>query len=119
MRQRVFTQRIQDKQDMILLESTVAGLLGGEHNKCYLIRSSEFVQLRLCALYDKGLRPLHVYGENLQISLDTDNVASVYLLSMSVDAEEILLGKRTEPDCEAEQAEPAGSWCIKDRKVSP
>jgi hypothetical protein len=117
MRQRVFSQRIQDKEDMILLESTVAGLLGGEHNKCYLIRSSEFVQLRLCALYDKGLRPLHVYGENLQISLDTDNVASVYLLAMSVDAEEILLGKRAEPECESEQPGAASSVCIKDRKV--
>lgn len=101
MRQKVFVQRIGDKEDMTRLEETIGGLLGGEHNKCSLVRCNEFVQLRLCALYGRGSRPVHVYGEGLQISLDVDNVASVYLLSSLVDTDEplgVLLGKRAEPD---------------------
>lgn len=100
MRQKVFVQSIGDKEDMTRLEEAVGGLLGGEHNKCSLVRCNEFVQLRLCALYGKGSRPVHVYGEGLQITLDMDNVASVYLLSSLTDADEPLsfLGKRVEPD---------------------
>jgi hypothetical protein len=99
MRQKVFMQPIRGKEDMALLESTIGSLLGGEQNKCSLVRSSEFVQLRLCALYDRGTRPVHVYGEGLQISLGRDNVASVYLLCGNVELEqETLLGKRSEPE---------------------
>jgi hypothetical protein len=102
MRQKVFVQRITCKEDMTLLEETIGNLLGGEHNKCSLVRCNEFVQLRLCALYNRGARPVHAYGEGLQISLDVDNVASVYLLSTYVDADDALLvlGKRSEPEPE-------------------
>jgi len=106
MRQKVYVQRIAGKEDMTLLEERIGGLLGGEHNKCSLVRCSEFIQLRLCALYGRGGRPVDVYGEGLQISLDVDNVASVYLLSTFVDADEPLapLGKRAEPDDEETEA---------------
>jgi hypothetical protein len=110
MRQKVYMQGIGGMEDMAALELAIGGLLGGEHNKCSLVRSNEFVQLRLCALYGKGEKPMHVYGEGLQISLDDANVASVYLLCSSVDADEILLGKRSErersqPDHETVDAE--------------
>jgi hypothetical protein len=98
MRQKVFMLQIQSKEDMSLLESTVGSLLRGEHNKCALIRCNEFIQLRLCALYGKGVPPIHVYGEGLQISLDANNVVSVYLLTSFVEADEGLLGKRSEPE---------------------
>ena len=98
MRQKVFMLQIQSKEDMSLLESTIGGLLRGEHNKCALIRCNEFIQLRLCALYGKGKAPIHVYGEGLQISLDKSNVVSVYLLTSYVEADEGLLGKRSEPE---------------------
>jgi hypothetical protein len=99
MRQKVFVQHIRGKEDMTLLESTIGNLLGGEQNKCSFVRSSEFVQLRLCALYDRGVRPVHVYGEGLQISLGRDNVASVYLLCGNLEVEQdVLLGKRSEPE---------------------
>jgi hypothetical protein len=105
MRQKVFVQSIGCKADMTRLEEMIGNLLGGEHNKCSLVRCNEFVQLRLCALYGKGAKPVHVYGEGLQISLDADNVASVYLLSSSVEADETLLvlGKRGEPDSPVEE----------------
>lgn len=138
MRQKVFVQRIEGKEDMALLESTIGCLLGGEKNKCSLVRCNEFVQLRLRALYGKGVAPVHVYGEGLQISLTADNVASVYLLTSYVEPDEGLLGKRSEPepaepaekervsqepgdddeeeglqDC-PEQTEPVGASCIKE-----
>ena len=103
MKQKVFAKCIKGKEDMAELESTVGSLLGGEANKCSLIRSSDFIQLRLRALYNcdgGGPPPLHVFGEGLQISLDQDNVASVFLLSMSVDDDVILGRKRSEPDSE-------------------
>ena len=103
MKQKVFAKCIKGNKDMVELESMVGSLLGGEDNKCSLTRSSDFVQLRLRALYGRGgvpLQPLHVFGEGLQISLDQDNVASVFLLSMSVDDDVILGQKRTEPDSE-------------------
>ena len=109
MRQKVFVQRVESKEDMSVLESTIGSLLGGEKNKCSLIRCSEFVQLRLRALYGKGKAPVHVYGEGLQISLDLDNVATVYLLTSYVEADEGLLGKRSQPEDEDEQVTPAPS----------
>ena len=109
MRQKVFTLQIQGKEDMSLLESTIGGLLRGEHNKCALIRCNEFIQLRLCALYGKGIPPIHVYGEGLQISLDAGNVVSVYLLMSYVEADEGLLGKRSEPEKSGSLEAPAFS----------
>ncbi len=137
MRQKVFVQRIECKEDMSRLESMIASLLGGEHNKCSLIRCNEFIQLRLRALYGKGAPPVHVYGEGLQISLDADNVASVYLLTSYVEPDEGLLGKRSQPDevdvkvsleiektvepeeeeDEDELAEPGDVCCIKEDPV--
>lgn len=100
MRQRVFVIRIRGKEDMAVLESTVGGLLGGEQNKCALIRSFEFVNLRLSALYGRGAPSMSVYGGDLQITLDSDKIVTVYHLSTSVDVDESLLGKRieSEPD---------------------
>lgn len=106
MRQKVFVQRIETKEDMSRLEHTIGGLLGGEHNKCSLIRCNEFIQLRLCALYGKGAKPMHVYGEGLQISLDRENVAAVYLLTSYVEPDEGLLGKRSEPEDDTPVAPP-------------
>lgn len=102
MRQKVFVQPVKGKEDMSVLESTIGSLLGGEKNKCSLTRCSEFVQLRLRALYGKGKAPVHVYGEGLQISLDVDNVATVYLLTSYVEPDEGLLGKRSQPEEEEE-----------------
>ena len=132
MRQKVFVQRIECKEDMSRLEHTIGGLLGGEPNKCPPIRCTEFIQLRLRALYGKGAGPFHVYGEGLQISLDVDNVASVYLLTSYVEPDEGLLGKRSEPetasqtegavqceepDEESEQTEVDVLACIKDDRA--
>lgn len=107
MRQKVFVQRIENKEDMSRLESMIGSLLGGEHNKCSLIRCSEFIQLRLRALYGRGVSPVHVYGEGLQISLDADNVASVYLLTSYVEVDEGLLGKRSQPEADEKAPELA------------
>lgn len=107
MRQKVFVLRIECKEDMSRLEHTIGGLLGGEHNKCSLIRCNEFIQLRLRALYGKGAGPIHVYGEGLQISLDVNNVASVYLLTSYVEPDEGLLGKRSEPETSLQGEEAA------------
>ena len=98
MKQKVFAIRIKDKEDMAVLESTVGGLLGGEQNKCALVRSHEFVSLRLSALYGRGTAPVSVYGGDLQIHLDADRNVTVYLLASAVDMDESLLGKRTEPE---------------------
>lgn len=96
MRQKVFSIRVQDKSDMDVLESTVGRLLGGEQNKCALVRSQEFIKLRLSALYGRGDKVMSVYGGDLQISLDSDRMVTVYHLSSGVDPDESLLGKRVE-----------------------
>ena len=107
MRQKVFSRIVQCMEDMSLLEQTIGSLLGGERNQCALVRCSEFVQLRLCALYNRGEKPMHVFGDGLQISLDENNVATVYLLSSSVDTDESILGKRAQPDIPGDETDPA------------
>jgi hypothetical protein len=94
MRQKVFSVKVGCKQDMAKLESVVGGLLGGEQNKCSFVRSQDFVNLRLCALYNRGETPLSIYGENIQISLDTEKNVTVYMLSTGVDEADHILGKR-------------------------
>jgi hypothetical protein len=96
MRQKVFAINITSKEDMAVLESTVGSLLGGEQNKCALVRSQEFIKLRLSALYGRGERAMSVYGGDLQIKLDADRTVTVYHLSFGVDQDETLLGKRAE-----------------------
>jgi hypothetical protein len=104
----VFSVRIRTKKDMAELEDTITTLLGGEQGKCALIRSQDFLALRLRALYGRESgRPLVVYGEGLKIALDLDNVGSVSLLNPPpidpVDEayEAYMLGKRPRPEDEA------------------
>ena len=102
MRQKVYSIRIRDKEDMAVLESTLGGLLGGEQNKCALVRSFEFVNLRLSALYGRGPPAMSVYGGDLQIALAADKNVTIYHLSSTVDVEESLLGKRVESEPDQE-----------------
>jgi len=95
----IFAIKINDRNDMLLLEETIMKLLGGEQNKCALLRSQEFVNLRLRALYNRGPdRPAIVYGEGLKIFLDTEKQARVYLLELGFDTDPTYLGKRNSPD---------------------
>ena len=94
MRQKVFSIRVKCKEDMAKLESVVGGLLGGEQNKCSFVRCQDFVNLRLCALYNRGETPLSIYAENIQISLDTEKNVTVYMLSTGVEESDHILGKR-------------------------
>jgi hypothetical protein len=94
MREKVFSIKIQGKEDMTKLESVVGGLLGGEQNKCSFVRCQDFVHLRLCALYNKGETPLSIYGEHFQIYLDTEKNGTVYMLSSGVEESDHILGKR-------------------------
>jgi hypothetical protein len=105
--QRVNVMKINTQQDMSLLEQTVGDMLGGEHHKCSFIRSQDFITLRLRALYhrskkDKTQEMLVIYGQNLKITLDADNNATVYLLDPGTEPDpnlcpyssQSLLGKR-------------------------
>lgn len=96
----VFSRKIASQRDMGELEDTLSSLLGGEQHKCAFVRSQDFVRLRLLALYKAPPpRLLVVYGEGLKITLDSDKVASVFLLNPMLDPEPRLAGgKRAEPD---------------------
>ena len=95
----IFSIQIKSREDMSTLEDTISRLLGGEQRKCALLRSQEFVNLRLRALYDRGPDRLPVvYGEGLKISLDSDKHARVYLLQLGFDTDPVYLGKRVHPD---------------------
>ena len=94
MRQKVFSIKIQGKEDMAKLESVIGGLLGGEQNKCSFTRCQDFVNLRLCALYNRGETPLSIYGEDIQIYLDEEKNISVYMLSTGIEESDHILGKR-------------------------
>ncbi len=99
-RERVFALRVKGKDDMTQIETFVGGLLGSKHSRCALVRSQDFIKLRLCALYDRGDPPMTVYGEGVQVCLDQDKNVTVYLLSNSVVDPEasVLLGKRRDPE---------------------
>jgi hypothetical protein len=116
--QRVFMLKIQTQQDMAKLEQTVASMLGGEHLKCSFIRSKDFISLRLRALYTarEHSEALVIYGQNLKISLDMDNNATVFLLDPGIEQDPTLcpytchslLGKRACPDDPSAGDEPLG-----------
>ena len=99
---KIFSIQIKTKADMAALEDTITTLLGGEQSKCALIRSHDFLALRLRALYrrSKDAPALVVYGEGLKITLDSDNVGAVSLLdpeTIEPAEDPAVLGKRRGP----------------------
>lgn len=102
MQRAVLSIKIRGQEDMARLEQTIGVLLGGENHKCSLMRSKDFVSLRLRALYNRpAILPregLLVYGEGLKITLDDQNNAAVYLTVPSIDQDESVLGKRACPE---------------------
>ena len=96
---KVFSIQIQCKEDMAKLEEALVRLLGGEQSKCSLVRSQEFINIRLRALYNRGpAERIEVYGERVKICLDVDKTAEIYLMELGLDAVPALLGKRPCPD---------------------
>jgi hypothetical protein len=99
---KIFSTQIQNKADMAAMENMLTSLLGGERNKCSLIRSHDYQSLRLRALYrrakDKDAPTLVMYGEGLKITLDSDNVGAIFLLEPeTIETDEdaqTVLGKR-------------------------
>lgn len=101
---RVFSRRIESKDDMLELEQTIGRQLGCEAHKCAFVRSRDFVKIRLLALYkEPPADTVVVYGEGLKITLTPDRVASVYLLDLCIDPDPAL-GKRTCPEPEDEDS---------------
>lgn len=109
--QKVYSMKIENQRDMTVLEQTVAGMLGGEHNKCAFVRSKDFISLRLRALYNNqpNQKSCAIYGEGIKITLDAENNVSVHLLGHGIELQEqepeesepseaVLLGKRPCPD---------------------
>jgi hypothetical protein len=93
---KVFTLQINSKQDMVLLEKALGRLLGSEFNKCSLVRSQEFINIRLRALYDRGPADRIVaYGERVKVCLEVDKTADIFLMESSMDDGPSLLGKRS------------------------
>lgn len=99
-RERVFALQVQGKDDMTQIEKVVGGLLGSKGSRCALVRSQDFIKLRLCALYDRGEPPMTVYGEGVQVCLDREKNVTVYLFPNTaiVPAARVLLGKRPDPE---------------------
>ena len=96
---KVFSIQVKTKEDMSRLEEALVSLLGGEQSKCALVRSQEFINIRLRALYNRGpSEAIVVYGERVKICLDPDKNADVYLMELGVDAIPSLLGKRPASD---------------------
>jgi hypothetical protein len=99
-RERVFALQVQGKDDMTRIEKVVGGLLGSKGSRCALVRSQDFINLRLCALYNRGQPPMTVYGEGVQVCLDREKNVTVYLFPNTavVPDARVLLGKRSEPE---------------------
>jgi len=105
MQERIYSAHIRNQDDMARLEEKVGSMLGGEQSKCAFTRSSDFINLRLRALYKPAEQaPLTIYGEGLKLVLDSDKNVTVYLLQTSVEVDSSL-GKRPCPEDE-EDAEP-------------
>ena len=59
-------------EDMALVESEIARHLGGEGGRCGWLRSSDYIRLRVSALYFPHLcatEPLSVHCQGLRVSL--------------------------------------------------
>jgi len=83
---------------MALVEHIIGQLLGGENDKCAFVRSSEFLKLRLSALYKGPVGAMIVvYSDTVKITLDNENWARIFLLEEAV-APEGVLGKRRVDD---------------------
>lgn len=103
MRERLATVRILGKDDMTSVEKRLAQILGGKEDaKCTLLRSEDFIKLRLCALYDIGKAPLSVYHENVQVHLGENKTISIFLLCTEYLSEDddsnALSGRKREYD---------------------
>lgn len=95
MQERIYSASIRTKDDMARLEEAVGSMLGGERSKCAFTRSSDFVNLRLRALYKPAEKdPFVVYGEGFKLVLDSEKKVTVYLLQTSVEVDSSL-GKRS------------------------
>lgn len=84
MREKIFSVRVGCMADMTAVEREISRVVGGkDERQSILLRSQEFVRLRLSALYDKGGKsiPMSIYCGNLQVCLDHDKTVTVYLLS--------------------------------------
>ena len=93
---KVFSIHVKTKEDMDKMEQALVSLLGGEQSKCALMRSQEFINIRLRALYDRGpAENIVVYGERVKICLDPEKHAEIYLMELGVDSVPALLGKRS------------------------
>ena len=102
---KVFSIQIQSKDDMAKLEDALVRLMGGERSKCALIRSQEFINIRLRALYDRGpAERIVVYAERVKVCLESDKTADIYLAELGIDSVPVLLGKR---DCPEDEPQPA------------
>ena len=92
---KLFSIRVTNKQDMAKLEEVVASLLGGERGKCSFIRSHEFVQLRLKALYPRKqdavrTQNISVYCEGLKLTLTPTGTMFVLTTEPYVEPQEEL-----------------------------
>lgn len=109
---KVFSIQIQTSEDMAKLEEALVRLVGGERSKCTLIRSQEFVNLRLRALYDRGPEDRIVaYGGRIKVCLESDKTADVYLMEFGLDSVPALLGKRLCPDEDGDSDDAKGDGC--------
>lgn len=99
MRERVVGVRIASKDDMTRVEQELCKVIGSK-GKCTLLRSKDFIRLRLCALYGRGEPPMSVYSHNVQVHLSEDKTVSIFLLSTELLGAEgvVVLGKRANPD---------------------
>lgn len=105
MREWVMSVRVTCPADMAKIEEKLGQILGGQ--KCALVRSRDYISLRLCALYDRGKPPMSAYYQNVQICLRADKTVTLYLLAMNpvqttVSEEEVKRGKRR---CRSESPE--------------
>jgi hypothetical protein len=112
---KVFSIQIQCKNDMARLEDALVRLMGGERSKCSLIRSQEFVNIRLRALYDRGpSERIVVYGERVKVCLESDKTVDIYLSELGLDSVPVLLGKRDSPEDGADGSSDAITTCEQD-----
>jgi len=96
---KVFSIQVKTKEDMAKLEEALVSLLGGEQSKCAMMRSQEFINIRLRALYNRGpAEAIVVYGEKVKICLTPEKNADIYLMELGIDAVPALLGKRAHQD---------------------
>jgi hypothetical protein len=62
-------RQIKSQLDMAEIESVIMKELGCENNRCAFLRSKQYIQFRVAALYHVSPEPISIFHEPIHLSL--------------------------------------------------